>query len=84
MAIEGGRHGLQLALHGEDMEEHQQELENKEQKTLKLKMKEKKKLENDLYSQKEKNEELELFVAQKERQIQILDDEVNNINKIMH
>jgi hypothetical protein len=30
------------------------------------------------------NEELELFVAQKERQIQILDDEVKNINKIMH
>ena len=41
MAIEGERHGPQLALHGKDMAEHQQELENKEQKTLKLKMKKK-------------------------------------------
>ena len=41
MAIEGERHGPQLALHGEDMEEHQQEPENKEQKTLKLKMEKK-------------------------------------------
>ena len=83
MAIEGGRQGAQMILNGEDMAELQQELENKERKLLELKM-EKKKLENDLYSQKEKNEELELFVAQKERQIQILDDEVKNINKIMH
>ena len=79
LAIEGGRQGAQLALDGEDMAELQQELENKERKLLKLK-----KLENDLYSQKEKNEELELLVAQKERQIRLLENEVKNINKIMN
>jgi beta-phosphoglucomutase-like phosphatase (HAD superfamily) len=41
-------------------------------------------LENDLYSQKEKNEELELLVAQKERNIKILENEVKNINKILN
>ena len=41
-------------------------------------------MENDLYSQKEKNEELELLVAQKERQIRLLENEVKNINKIMN
>ena len=45
---------------------------------------EKKKLENDLYSQKEMNEELEMLVAQKERQIRLLENEVKNINKIMN
>jgi predicted RNase H-like nuclease (RuvC/YqgF family) len=44
----------------------------------------KKKLENDLYSQKEKNEELELLVAQKERQIMILENEVKNLKKILN
>jgi hypothetical protein len=60
MAIEGGRQGAQMILNGEDMAELQQELEKKERKLLKLKM-EKKKLENDLYSQKEMNEELEML-----------------------
>lgn len=83
MAIEGGRQGAQMILNGEDMAELQQELENKERKLLKLKM-EKKKLENDLYSQKEMNEELEMLVAQKERQIRLLENEVKNINKIMN
>ena len=83
MAIEGGRQGAQMILNGEDMAELQQELENKEGKLLKLKM-EKKKLENDLYSQKEMNEELEMLVAQKERQIRLLENEVKNINKIMN
>jgi hypothetical protein len=75
MAIEGGRQGAQMILNGEDMAELQQELEKKERKLLKLKM-EKKKLENDLYSQKEMNEELEMLVAQKERQIRLLENEV--------
>ena len=83
MAIEGGRQGAQMILNGEDMAELQQELENKERKFLKLKM-EKKKLENDLYSQKEMNEELEMLVAQRERQIRLLENEVKNINKIMN
>ena len=83
MAIEGGRQGAQMILNGEDMAELQQELENKERKLLKLKM-EKKKLENDLYSQKEMNEELEMLVAQKERQIRLLENEVKNINTIMN
>jgi hypothetical protein len=75
MAIEGGRQGAQMILNGEDMAELQQELEKKERQLLKLKM-EKKKLENDLYSQKEMNEELEMLVAQKERQIRLLENEV--------
>jgi chromosome segregation ATPase len=83
MAIEGGRQGAQMILNGEDMAELQQELENKERELLKLKM-EKKKLENDLYSQKEMNEELKMLVAQKERQIGLLENEVKNINTIMN
>lgn len=83
IAIEGGRQGAQMILNGEDMAELQQELENKERKLLKLRM-EKKKLENDLYSQKEKNEELELLVSQKERQIQIMENKVKDINKIIN
>ena len=83
MAIEGGRQGAQMILNGEDMAELQQELENKERKLLKLKM-EKQKLENDLYSQKEMNEELEMLVSQKERQIRLLENEVKNINTIMN
>ena len=75
MAIEGGRQGAQMILNGEDMAELQQELEKKERQLLKLKM-EKQKLENDLYSQKEMNEELEMLVAQKERQIRLLENEV--------
>lgn len=79
MAIEGGRQGAQLAIHGEGMAELQQVLEDKERKILQLKM-EKKKLE----SQKEQNEELQSLVAEKERQINILEKEVKNLNKLIN
>jgi hypothetical protein len=79
MYMEAARQGVQLAINGEDMAELQQELENKERRLLKLK-EDKKELENDLSSQKEKNEELELLVDQKERNIKILENEVKYIN----
>ena len=41
IAIEGGRQGAQMILHGEGIAELQQELENMEQKLLKLKMEKK-------------------------------------------
>ena len=83
MAIEGGRQGAQMVINGEDMAELQQDLEKKERTLLELKMK-KKELENNLSSQKEKNEELELLVVQKERQIKILENEVDKIKKILN
>jgi chromosome segregation ATPase len=62
--------------------ELQKELEDKERKLLKLKMK-KEELKKDLYSQKEKNEELELLVAQKEREIKLIENDMIAIQNML-
>ena len=82
IAVEGGRQGAQMMLHGKDMTELQQELTQKEQQLLKLKM-EKKKLEEDLCSEKVKKDEVQLLVAEKEMQIRFLESEAQNIRRLM-
>jgi chromosome segregation ATPase len=62
--------------------ELQKELEDKERKLLKLKMK-KEELKKDLYSQKEKNEDLELLLAQKEREIKLMENDVKTIQNML-
>ena len=82
MIIEGARQGAQMAINGENTEELQKQLEDKERKLLKLN-REKDELKKDLDSQTEKNDELELLVAQKEREIKLLENDVRTIQNML-
>lgn len=83
IAIEGGRHGAQLAILGEDLvENHNLEIEKRESELSELK-REKRELENELQRQKVKNDKLETIIKQTEEEIQKRQDEIDKMKRLM-